>query len=77
MNFYKEAYKWLGEGIKSFITNLKRAQIDELDKVYNESSKEKPKPLRGVAEADEKKGNSISEEDNIDPYEIADPVEIF
>jgi len=27
MNFYRECYKWLGEGMKPFIANLKKQQL--------------------------------------------------
>jgi len=36
MNFYKEAYKYMGDALKPFIVNLKKAQTDELEKFFSE-----------------------------------------
>lgn len=36
MNFYKEAFKWLGEALRPFLLKLKKAQLDELEKFFAE-----------------------------------------
>lgn len=39
LNFYKEAGKWLGDVVvKPFIAGLKKAQIDELEKFFQENA---------------------------------------
>ena len=39
LNFYKEAGKWLGDVlVRPFIAGLKKAQIDELDKFFQENA---------------------------------------
>ena len=55
MNFYKECYKWLGEGLKSLISDLKKQQLvifidvdfcqDDLEKAFEEL-KDQPKSMR-------------------------------
>ena len=47
MNFYKEAYRFMGEALKPFITKLKKQQIDELEKYFSECPKELARPLKG------------------------------
>ena len=83
MNFYRECYKWLGEGLKPLIANLKKQQLDDLDKDFQEL-KDKPKTLRLTrsdkkkqkdAELDEiiKKEDEESKEDvALDLYESVD-----
>ena len=80
MNFYKEAYKFMGEALKPFISNLKKAQIDELEKFFNECPKELSKPIREdeaaiTTSASGNVGRSAS--GAIDAYDIADAVDIF
>ena len=43
MNFYKECYRWLGEGLLALIADLKKQQLDELTKAFQEI-KDNPKP---------------------------------
>jgi len=84
MNFYKEAYKFMGDAIRPFLVKLKKAQQDELEKFFSENPTQTSKPLRSAA-ADPQAGSSgdttaMQEETNepeIDPYDIMDPVDIF
>mmetsp|Transcript_27959 Transcript_27959/g.24630 ORF Transcript_27959/g.24630 Transcript_27959/m.24630 type:complete len:118 (-) Transcript_27959:1977-2330(-) len=92
MNFYKECYKFMGETVmKNFITKLKKTQIEELEKFWEDGPKTLSKPLKGaVAPAGSATkngadgGGSNNQEmvdegqpEEIDPYDIADPVEVF
>ena len=64
MNFYKEVYKWMGDAVKTFTSNLKKAQIEELEKFMGEWQKVPMVPLRAPADfdakGDSKKGSRIS-----------------
>ena len=78
MNFYKQAFLFLGEALRPFISKLKKQQVDELEKFYEENSKNLPQPTKGddipsASGGGDKPGLSIQ----IDPYDISDPVEIF
>ena len=82
MNFYKEALRWMREAAKPFYSKLKKQQIEELDKFFEEMPKQNMVPLSGEEEQplELSKGNKKSAEvDNtgLDPYDIADPVDIF
>lgn len=79
-NFYKEAYKWLGESVlRPFLTNLKKVQIDELEKFFSENPPQKMIAKRLLPQINEvaQNPNGQSQEESIDPYEIADAVEVF
>lgn len=90
MNFYKEAYKYMGEALRPFLTKLKKAQQDELDKAFIEASSQVVKPVRasvfkidlGTVNSSPQsrpKGNlsAIGEMGEFDAYEMVDPVDIF
>ena len=36
LNFYKECFRWLKDGVKQFIEPLKKQQQDELEKAFGE-----------------------------------------
>ena len=36
LNFYKECFKWLKDGIRPFLDGLKKQQQDELGKAFTE-----------------------------------------
>jgi len=82
MNFYKEAYKYMGEALKPFIVNLKKAQIDELEKFFSECPSELAKPAKvdasevemgsGAGGSQARRGSGA-----LDVYEIADAVDLF
>ena len=77
MNFYKEAYKWLGEKIRPFLNKLKKAQIDELDKIFKDLPKTQMKPLLMLPDSDDKGQKGGAEETEFDLYDISQPVDIF
>ena len=83
MNFYKESLKWMGEAAKTFYSKLKKQQIEELDKFYEEWPKQPMKPLRGEEEQPmgvskgPGKGGKADTSAGLDPYDISDPVDIF
>lgn len=51
MNFYKEALKWMGDGAKHYLVKLKKQQIEELEKFYNDWPKRSMRPIRGDVQA--------------------------
>lgn len=85
MNFYREAYKWMGEAVKCKIQNLKQQQKDELQKFFSEYQVQPIQPLRVDPELESKgagtsgggAGGNQCGGANIDPYDISDPVDIF
>ena len=50
MKFYKECYRWLGEPLKPLLEKLKKQQIEELEKAFEEiklnEGEAKAQPLR-------------------------------
>jgi hypothetical protein len=34
MNFYKECYKWLGDGLKPLLANLKKQQLVSMNPIH-------------------------------------------
>lgn len=61
MTFFKEAMKWLGDTIvKNYTKNLKKLQLDELEKFYSEWDKQPMIPLR--ASEEEKRGKQRERE---------------
>lgn len=36
MDFYVEAYKWMGESLKMRLSNVRAVQVKELTKIFNE-----------------------------------------
>ena len=50
MNFYKECFRWLGDGLKPLLEKLKKQQVEELEKAFEEIKQndggQRPKPLR-------------------------------
>ena len=82
MNFYKEAYKYMGDALKPFIVNLKKAQLDELEKFFSECPSELAKPAKEDASEVEMGGTGSGGAARrgsgaMDVYEIADAVDLF
>jgi len=82
MNFYKEAYRFMGDAIRPFLVKLKKAQQDELEKFFSETPVQGTKPLKSTA-GDAQAGSSgdtqmqeETPEPEVDPYDIMDPVDI-
>ncbi|KAL4477492.1 hypothetical protein ABPG74_002642 [Tetrahymena malaccensis] len=81
MTFFKEAFKWLGEGMKIFTDKLSRQQLEELEKFYADYKEEEPlKPTRESAlkeEQDLAKGGKGKVGTKIDAYDMAIAQDIF
>ena len=65
---FKEAYLWMGESLKVFIANFKKAYQDDLNKVFAAIEQTEMKTLTQKAGGKKMK--------KIDAYEIADEVEL-
>jgi len=89
----KEAYRWIGDMMKSQLTGLKPVQLSELDTEFGNiegvgkakperwlRSQGPPKEVvrepRGDGEDDDEEEED-SQESDLDPYELMDPVEIL
>ncbi|CAH0561278.1 unnamed protein product [Brassicogethes aeneus] len=88
-----EMYRWIGPALKTQLTNLQPVQITELEAEFGKIEGQKASPTRYIrsqqqrqakiaAEAEEVDGvgDDEGEEDaavEIDPYELADPVDIL
>ena len=88
-----EAYRWIGDMMKSQLTGLKPVQLSELDTEFGNIEgvgKAKPErwlrsqgpPKEVVKEAredgeDDDEDEDDSQESELDPYELMDPVEIL
>jgi cytoskeleton-associated protein 5 len=82
ISFYKEAYKYMGEALKPFIVNLKKAQLDELEKFFTECLSELAKPAKADASEVEMGGTGNGGAARrgsgaLDVYEIADAVDLL
>lgn len=68
MAVYREAFLWMADGLKAFLTNLKQPQMDDLNKLFAGVDKAEMKAF--TKKADGKKGKAM------DAYEIADEAEL-
>ena len=78
-------FRWIGEVMKSQLTGLKPVQLTELEtefgnmegvgKAKAERWLRSPKPLKTKVEADEDGEKDDSQQSDLDPYELLDPVE--
>lgn len=75
MNFFKEAYRWIREAIKPTIDRLKKAQIEELMKSFEEIT-EFPQPVR-LNKGQKLAPASSSRGPQIDAYDLAEAKDIF
>ncbi|CAG8439476.1 8530_t:CDS:10 [Diversispora eburnea] len=82
-----ELYKWLGQNINSYLSELKPVQIKELNEAFEKLPQEKPTQQRllrsqqaaaeAAAEAGEADKEEAEEEKELDAYELAEPVDIL
>ena len=85
LSFYKEVYRFIGPAIMPSVEKLKKAQQDELAKVFAEidEKKEKAKPLRmTIREREAAKEAEIDqlcaeEENKFDAFDLAEEVDIL
>ena len=75
MNFFKEAYRWIRDAIKPTIDRLKKAQVDELMKSFEEIT-EFPQPTR-LNKGQKLAPASSSRGPQIDAYDLAEAKDIF
>lgn len=79
INLFKEGYRWMGaEMVRMYISKLKKSQIEELEKFFEENPwKEAPQPIRECKENRVKEGEKEKKGDENDPFELAEPVDIW
>ena len=76
--FYKQSLIYMGEAAKFFVSKLKKVQVEELERFYEESLKEVPKPTRSIEDySNQLSGKLGAKGTSLDVYEISDPIEIF
>lgn len=74
LNFYKEAYKWLGEGLLSLV-KLKKPLVDDFEKFTKSYQRIPMVPLRATEqEAAAIETGKVME---VDAYSMADPVDVL
>jgi len=67
MNFYKEAFKFMGDALRPLLLKLKKTQQDELEKFFSEN------PVQDTTAAGSSGDPHIQK---VDPYDFMDPVDI-
>jgi hypothetical protein len=72
-NFYKEAFKWLGEGMAAFAGKLKKPLSEELEKFMKGYVRVPIAPLR-QSESEPQEQPKLTE---IDVYDLADPIDVI
>ncbi|KAI9315486.1 armadillo-type protein [Dichotomocladium elegans] len=78
-----ELYRWLGPAITQSLSDLKPVQLKDLEEAFSKLPQEKAKPERllrseqAAASASDEQDAEPMDEEPMDPYDLADPVDIL
>jgi hypothetical protein len=70
MDIYKEAFLWMGEGLKMFLKEFKKPQMDELEAYFKTID---PSKMKSVKKAEGSKAKSFDAYDIVAEFELPKP----
>ena len=77
LEFYKEAYKWMGEGMTIFLQKANKSIKAPFDKFIEDCPKENMKPLIEDSPVKGGANQKLKKEKDVDMYELLEGVDVF